>query len=287
VLSFLKGNHAVDPIQAVVLGIVQGLTEFLPISSSGHLIIFQHIFGLREAELLFGISVHLGTLAAVIVFLREELISMLTAVFKGIGQLRHPQLFWRTGWQDRDIRLAFLIVIGSVPTAILGLLFKQVAETLFSTLLIVGIDLIITGLLLWMTRRFQKTGRSMDTLSIRDALIIGTVQGFAIMPGISRSGSTISAGIFLGINHELAARFSFLLSIPAVFGATLLSFKDFMEAGGMAWQTWLAGALASGIVGYLSLKLLILIVKKGNLFSFAPYCWLTGLIAIGWGIHAG
>ncbi len=276
-----------DPIQAIVLGVVQGLTEFLPISSSGHLIIFQHILGLREAEILFDISVHVGTLVAVIVFLREELLAMLKALNRGIYQIRHQQLVWRSAWQDRDIRLAALIVIGSFPTAILGLCFKQIAETLFSTVLIVGIDLIITGFLLWFTRGFHRTGRSIDSLSIRDALIIGTAQGLAIMPGISRSGSTISAGIFLGINHELAARFSFLLSIPAVFGATLLSLKDFMDVGGMVWQTWLAGAIASGIVGYLSLKLLLLIVKKGNLFSFAPYCWLTGLIAIAWGLFAG
>ncbi|MGD9975281.1 MAG: undecaprenyl-diphosphatase UppP [Desulfatirhabdiaceae bacterium] len=282
-----EGNHVVDPIQAIVLGVVQGLTEFLPISSSGHLIIFQHILGLREAEILFDISVHVGTLVAVIVFLREELLAMLRALNRGIHQIRHQQLVWRSAWQDRDIRLAALIVIGSFPTAILGLCFKQISETLFSTVLIVGIDLIITGVLLWFTRRFHRSGRSIDGLSIRDALIIGTVQGFAIMPGISRSGSTISAGIFLGINHELAARFSFLLSIPAVLGATLLSLKDFMDVGGMVWQTWFAGAIASGIVGYLSLKVLLLIVKKGNLFSFAPYCWLTGLIAIAWGLSAG
>jgi undecaprenyl-diphosphatase len=274
-------------IQAITLGTIQGLTEFLPISSSGHLVIFQYIFGLREAELLFDISVHLGTLVAVIIFLRKEVVSIIRSLVRGTADVfsgnpeRRKALF-----QDPDLRLALLVIIGSIPTAAIGLMFKQMAETLFSTILIVGVNLIITGCLLWFTRRFGSRGRSLERLSWRDALMIGTVQGIAILPGISRSGSTISTGIFLGINHELSARFSFLLSIPAVLGATLLSFREFIGVDGAVWQIWLAGMFSAGIVGYLALKILVYIVRNGNLFSFAPYCWLTGSIALWWGIYS-
>ncbi|MFC1858114.1 undecaprenyl-diphosphate phosphatase [Thermodesulfobacteriota bacterium] len=210
-----------DPLQAAVLGIVQGLTEFLPISSSGHLVIFQHLFGLKEPELLFDICVHVGTLFAVCVVFFREIRSILLTLIRlpklapSLNGLTHLYA------ENEEIRIATLIVIGNVPTAILGLMFNKIAEQIFGSLEIVGFMLLITGALLWLTRRTGIKGRPLRAVTIKDALVIGLVQGMAILPGISRSGVTISVALFLGVDREVAGRYSFLLSIPAIIGALL------------------------------------------------------------------
>uniref|UniRef100_A0A7C4MR38 Undecaprenyl-diphosphatase n=1 Tax=Desulfatirhabdium butyrativorans TaxID=340467 RepID=A0A7C4MR38_9BACT len=269
-------------LEAIILGIVQGLTEFLPVSSSGHLVLLQHLFGLKEAELVFDVSVHVGTILAVLIFLRRE-------IFAILGSLRDTGALWLKGringpiaWQIPEIRLAVLVVVGSIPTGILGLAFHKIAETLFSTVLIVSIDLIITGLLLALTRFFGKWGRKADRMTIRDGLIIGLVQGIAIMPGISRSGSTISAAVFLGIEQETATRFSFLLSIPAVMGAALLSLKGLHQISAEHLGLIAAGTMSAALVGYASLGFLVKIARKGNLHFFAPYCMLVGIAGLIW-----
>ncbi len=197
--------------QAIILGIIQGLTEFLPISSSGHLVLFQHIFGLKEPELFFDICVHLGTLVAVIIFFRKDLITIITSLIHGSVKFIKKEASLSELFQKPDIKLAVLIVIGSVPTAILGLLFKKISDQLFSSLIIVGVMLIVTGIILWCTRWIKKNGRLIDGFSIKNSLVIGIIQGLAIIPGISRSGSTIAFGLFLGIERETAARFFYLL----------------------------------------------------------------------------
>ncbi|QTA88492.1 undecaprenyl-diphosphate phosphatase [Desulfonema magnum] len=270
-----------EPLQAIVLGIIQGLTEFLPISSSGHLVLSQHLFGLKEPELFFDISVHAGTLIAVIIYFWKEIQAIIVSLIRFVGLLLKRKVFLDYIWEDADVKLALLIIIGSVPTAFIGLLFREVADQLFSSVFIVGAALIVTGLLLWGTRGMQKEGESVASFSVKDALIIGAIQGLAIIPGISRSGSTIAAGLFLRLNRETAARYSFLLSIPAIIGAEILSLKD-VTAQQLDMMT-LLGTVMAGAVGYCALTLLVYIVKKGQLHIFSPYCWVIGIVALIWG----
>ena len=209
--------------EAIILGIIQGLTEFLPVSSSGHLVLFQRLFGLEEAELFFDVCVHLGTLLAVMVVFRQEIKNIISALMRFISSTGSKKTISQKIESDPDLKMALLIVIGSIPTAVLGFLFRGIADRLFASAFIAGLMLMVTGLLLWLTRwaatRVEQPGA--DRLTPKNALIIGVVQGLAIIPGISRSGSTISIGLLLGIGREMAARYSFLLSIPAIVMFTM------------------------------------------------------------------
>lgn len=265
--------------QSTILGIIQGITEFLPVSSSGHLVLFQHLLGLKEAELLFDITVHLGTLAAVVIFFRREINTIIISVF------RYCKTAFKTGSftlskDDLETKFALLIIAGSVPTAIIGLMFHKIADQLFSSGFITGLMLILTGLILFFTRFIKKLPKENKFFSFKDALIIGISQGLAVMPGLSRSGTSISAGLFLGLNHETAAKYSFLLSIPAIVGASILSFADMSNSNLIPSETILAGVISSCASGYFALKFLVYIVKKGRLHYFSPYCLAIGLITI-------
>ena len=184
-------------------------------------------------------------------------------------------------YQDNEpVRMATLIVVGSIPTAILGLLFHKMVDQLFGSVRIVGLMLIITGAILWQTRRFRIKGRPLKGTKIKDALVIGLVQGLAIMPGISRSGSTISVALFMGIDREVAGRYSFLLSIPAILGALVLSLGSPAVQTTVSGGMFLMGTLTAGIVGFGALKVLLHLVNRGRLHLFAPYCWLLGIVAL-------
>lgn len=269
-------------LEAILLGIIQGLTEFLPVSSSGHLVLFQQLFGLKEAELFFDVCVHLGTLLAIIVVFHREIQNIIAALRRLISLAGQKETILQQVESDPDLKMALLIVIGSIPTAVLGLMFHGIADQLFSSSFFTGLMLIVTGLLLWLTRRAKPGGRGsvIEGFSRTKAFIIGMVQGLAIIPGISRSGSTISIGLLLGIDRETAARYSFLLSIPAIFGAGTLSLKDGLSQTDPAIRLSLLGAAAAALVGYGALKVLLRMVKKGRLYVFAPYCWLIGILAI-------
>jgi undecaprenyl-diphosphatase len=268
---------------AVLLGIVQGLTEFLPVSSSGHLVLFQQLLGFRDPPVFFDICVHVGTLAAVFVFFREDISAMLRSVARLLRLALSRRLSKSLLAEDPHLRMALMIVIGSIPTAILGLLFKQIVEELFASPILVGLALLVTGALLWTTRRVKSVedGARGGRFTVPNALLIGLVQGIAIIPGISRSGSTISAGLLLGLERETAARFSFLLSVPAILGATLLGVRDAaLRPGGADLLAVLAGAAAAAGMGYLALRALVPMVRRGRIHLFAPYCWLAGLLTL-------
>ena len=271
-----------NTIEAILLGIIQGLTEFLPVSSSGHLVLFQQIFGLKEAELFFDVCVHLGTLVAVIAVFYREIRNIIAALLRLLSIAGRKEKFRQQIESDPDVKMALLIVIGSIPTAILGLMFHNIADRLFSSPFFTGLMLVVTGFLLWLTRRAKLDGNKtgFDGFSRTKAFIIGIVQGLAIIPGISRSGSTISIGLLLGINRETAARYSFLLSIPAIVGAGLLSIKDGLSQADPVIRLSLLGAATAALVGFAALKLLLRMVKSGHLYAFAPYCWLVGILAI-------
>lgn len=270
--------------QASCLGAVQGLTEFLPVSSSGHLVLFQHLFGLKEPELAFDISVHMGTLAAVLFYFRQDLWAMVTALIRLPGRLAGGERFSDLAATDEAIRMALLIVLASIPTAVLGLAFKEIADQLFSSVAMVGGALIVTAGLLWTTRQPRGEGAGILAVSLAAALTIGLVQGLAIVPGISRSGATIAVGILLGLNRETSARFSFLLSIPAVAGAGLLGIMGLAGPGNLPLAVVAVGTAVSAIVGYGALRLLVYIVRRGSLHRFAPYCGVVGIVALAWGL---
>lgn len=267
-------------VEAVVLGVVQGLTEFLPISSSGHLVIFQNLFGLKEPIVGFDISVHIGTLIAIITYFFHDIREIIKAFIRLCFLLVKGKTSWSMLMEDYYIKWIVLIIAGSVPTAILGLAFYRISERLFSSVFLVGITLIITGSILWLSRNAKTTVKNIGRFTIMDAVIVGLAQGIAVLPGISRSGSTIAVALFLGIERETAARYSFLLSIPAILGAALLKIKDVSHDPSFNPGITLTGSFISCIVGFLSLKFLVFIVKRGKLHFFSIYCWLAGVTAL-------
>jgi undecaprenyl-diphosphatase len=255
--------------QAIFLGLVQGLTEFLPVSSSGHLVFFQSLFGLEEPQLAFDVMLHLGTLLAVVVYFRTDISQILLGTWAWLKGRREG---------EEEAKLLLWIVVASVPTGLMGILFKDWFESLFSRPKTVGLMLLVTGLLLWLTRIVKKNEKTAGKMGVIDALIIGIAQGVAIIPGISRSGATISSGLFRGLRRELAGKFSFLLSIPAIVGATLLEFREVDLSSGIG--VTFIGMAVSFFVGLFSLKLLMNIVKKGRLSHFSYYCWAIGIFMI-------
>lgn len=290
-----------ETYQALVLGMVQGLTEFLPISSSGHLALGQHSFGITTPTLFFDISLHIGTLAAVVVVFFDNIKAMVTAIIRMVHTLIKFNLedFKRSLKNDPDIRLASLIIVGSIPTALLGLFLKHYIDSLFDSINFVGSMLILTGTFLWLTKGLDRSagsavqkarsdgaisgsgmepGSDIMRFGYKAALFIGLCQGIAVVPGISRSGATIVAGLFAGIERETAAKFSFLLSIPAIVGAELLGLSELNRISFDSATLW--GTVIAFVVGYGALKVLMKIVKHGNLYLFAPYCWILGVIAV-------
>ncbi len=256
--------------KAIVLGLLQGLTEFFPVSSSGHLVLAQHIMGLEEPEIFFDLMLHVGTLLAVLIFLRREIIMMLKSFVD-----RGPE-----GNYGR--KLLILVIIASVPTAIIGLCFRKIFIDMFSSLAIVGFTLMLTGALLLLTKLYQpRKNIGLGKMSWLLAAIIGLVQGMAITPGLSRSGATISAGLFLGLERQLAFKFSFLISIPAICGAVLLESLHLREiTSAISTGPVLAGTLVAGLSGLLALSLVGRLVNKGQIWGFFPYCLALGIIAV-------
>ena len=265
--------------QALLLGLMQGLTEFLPISSSGHLVVLQNLFGLKEPNIFFDVALHFGTLLAILIVLRQEVFSLGKGMLYFLVYLVRGQKS-RIDDQDRTMaKLASLVLIGLIPTVMLGFFLRDVFELLFNSLIAVGIMLIITGAILWMTRMTGKGHKDTDTMSILDAIIIGFVQGLSIAPGISRSGTTIAFGLFRKLKRMVAIRFSFLLSIPAILGAIALEWKNpLLNQGELI--NMISGTLTAALVGYICLRILIRMVQKGHLYFFSPYCWALGSVTL-------
>jgi undecaprenyl-diphosphatase len=264
--------------QAVILGIVQGLTEFLPVSSSGHLVLGQIFFGMTESSLAFNISVHMGTLGAVVAVYFADIRSMLVSVVSCLSDIVKKQSVHLES--DAHLRLALLILAGSVPTALIGLGLKQFEEILFTSSRLVGGMLLVTGTILWISRGFYRTEKTGKPLDFKRALMIGISQGLAVIPGISRAGTTIACGMFSGLDRQTAARFSFLLSIPAILGAEFISILESLDQGMQLDAAVIYGTLVAFVSGLIALKLLIKLVHAGKFHLFAPYCWLIGILVL-------
>ncbi len=258
-------------INGIIQGTIQGLTEFLPVSSSGHLTLFQHFTNQTnlEANMSMDISVHLGTLFAVAFYFRNDLIPF----------------FKPSNWKNEKIRkTALLIIAATIPTGLIGIGFKKQFEALFASPVLVCVALFLTGLILLISEKRKNSAdqtKEISDLSLKNAVAIGIAQGFAITPGISRSGSTISAGLLSKLTGEDAAKFSFLLMIPAVSGATLLEVRKILKAGlpdGVDWASLTSGFSASLIVGFLALNLLVYIIKKQKLSLFSYYLFAVSIV---------
>ena len=266
--------------QGLILGVIQGLTEFLPVSSAGHLVIAQHFFGLKESELLFDAMVHLGTLMAVFIVFRDDIVAIGRAVGRGLGRLKSNKGFERE--TEPDLKLALFIIVGIIPTAVIGIFFKDIFEIAFGSVIWTAVMLMVTGLLLWMAEKIPIGKRGIGEMNILDCLLIGGIQGLAITPGISRSGSTIACGLYRRINRDLAVRYSFLLSIPTILGAALFQLVKCarVKETGPDLATIILGTLAAALVGYFAIKILLRMVKGRRLRVFAYYCWILSLIVL-------
>lgn len=257
-------------LEAIILGIIQGATEFLPISSSGHLVLIPAIFGMTQPSLNIIAVAHLGSLLAVLIYFRKDLWAILAAVVHGLIQ-RDPMA-------ATNSRLGWYIAAGSIPAAVAGLLFSDFFDTVFGTPTLAAFFLLVTALLLVLGERMLTGVKSLANMTWSDAMIIGLFQMLALFPGISRSGSTITGGLWRGLDRETAARYSFLLGVPAILGAGLLSVLDLQQSGSLLadWQILLGAFLAAAVVGYLCIYFLLAWLRSHTLYIFAAYCALLG-----------
>lgn len=266
---------------SILLGAVQGVTEFLPVSSSGHLAIAEHLLnisGASETPPFFDVLLHLGTLVAVFIAYWADIRDMVLEFFYGVSDLVR-------GTTPRRVpparRMILLIIVGTVPLfAVLPV--KDTVEALGDNMYFVAFALLATGALLFASDHVPRGRKTEKTATMLDALMVGVGQAVATCPGISRSGTTITAGVFVGFDRRFAVRYSFLMSIPAILGANILSLKDALE-GEVLWgdvPVYLAGVAVSALVGYLCIRLIRLVADKGKFGFFAYYCWLAGVVTL-------
>ena len=270
-------------LEAILLGILQGLTEFLPVSSSGHLVLAQQFLGLKEPLVFFDVMLHVGTLAAVLVAYRDAIRRLVGGGLSALGDTQ----FWRkpkaTVNTSEELKFIWLILLGSIPTGIIAVVFKTQLESFFDEVRLVSVMLILTGIILQLPRlrreKMDSSDNSSEKLKTWHTPLIGIAQGFAITPGISRSGTTISLALFLGIPAKTAAEYSFLLSIPAILGAVALKIRDLGDTA-IPFHTVGAGMFASFIVGYIALRFLLVMLNRGKFSVFSYYCVALGLISL-------
>ena len=268
-------------LSSFLLGLVQGIAEFLPISSSGHLAIAQNLLGMSDAGTVpefFDVLLHLGTLVAVFVAYWADIKDMVLEFFRGAGDLIHHST---PNPVPPARRLILLIILGTLPLFVV-LPVKDAVQSLSNSMVFIGAALIVTGVLLFVSDRAKKGRKNERTATWLDVLIVGLGQAIATMPGISRSGMTITTGCFVGFERKFAVRFSFLLSIPAVLGANILSLADAAKAG-INWAevpVYLVGVVTAAVVGYLCIRLLRFIADRGKFGAFAYYCWAVGVLTL-------
>ena len=275
-------------VMSVILGFVQGVAEFLPISSSGHLTLFQHFFGMEEPDQLFNVLLHFATLLAVCVVYWRDIWEMIVEFFAFFGDLFSHRSY--RGSPPEARRMVLLIIVGTLPLFLVLPVQDKVEDFGKSPLFVCG-ALLVTGCILFLSDRMARGRKTARNATLLDVLLVGVAQGVATIPGLSRSGCTISAGLLRGFDRKFAVRYSFLMSLPAVLGATLLKVLDVMELeGGILAENlpmYLAGMAVAAVVGYFSIQLVRLLADRGRFGAFAFYCWGAGalfllLSLIGW-----
>lgn len=280
--------------EAIFLGIVQGITEFLPVSSSGHLAIFKNIFGMEDIGLSFDILFHVGTLLAVFVVYWRDIARL---IYDGVGIVvdfcanigiffvnlsAEQKRAYRRVINSAYRKFAMLVIVSTIPTGIIGILGKDLIEEASATLLIPGLCLLITGTLLLISDSMKDGRKTPKQTTYPNAIFMGVCQGFATLPGISRSGTTITSGLVCGLRRDFAVKYSFIMSIPAIMGAAVLDLKDFGTDVTKAEMTnGIIGMLFAAIVGYICIKTMLVIVRNKKFKFFAYYCYLIGFVSIG------
>lgn len=282
-------------LQSILMGIIQGLTEFLPVSSSGHLAIFKILFGVNtDTGILFDVLLHVGTLIAVCIVYYKDIVRLIVEFVKividGIYNLR-VLIFKLIKKEDEDYRriitnsyrkFVMLIIVATIPTGIIGYLGQDLVTACSEWLIVVGVCLLITAVLLFISDRVPDGYKRPKQVTATNAFVIGICQGLATMPGISRSGTTIAACVISGFDRKFAVKYSFILSIPAILGALVLQLKDLGEVALVAGEArnYIIGMIVAAVVGYVCIKTLLVIVKKKKFTYFGFYCIAAGVLAI-------
>ena len=267
--------------EGILLGLVQGLAEFLPISSSGHLAILQQLFGIEgEQVLLFAVLLHLGTLLSLFAVYWKDILLLFKELFSLIHDLLHGKGLCLENNETR--KLGVMIIVATIPTAVIGLLFNDLFAGLYNSLTGIAIGLLITGTFLFLIERIASGKKAVKEMRYRDAILVGVFQSIAIAPGISRSGATITGSLLCGLNRETAVRFAFLISIPSILGAVVLEAPDAL-AEGLAPSFWgpvLLGMVVAAVTGYVAIKLMIRVVSNRKLTWFSYYTWGLGILVL-------
>ncbi len=282
-------------LEAIIMGLIQGITEFLPVSSSGHLALFQIAFGLEETGLLFDCLLHFGTLIAVFAVYFRDIWKMICEGFAIIGDFfinAGTAVSRLRGNKDKKYRkiicngyrkFVMLVIVSTIPTGIIGIAAKDLIELASTVLIVPGICLIITSILLFIADRCKEGTKTPKHVSYTNAFIIGICQGFATLPGISRSGTTITACLLSGFDRKFAVKYSFIMSIPAILGSVVLQLFDLknMAVTSQEWVNYLAGTLVAAAVGYVCIKIMLYVVKEKKYTIFSIYCLAVGAVSIG------
>jgi len=256
-------------MQGIMLGILQGLTEFLPVSSSGHLALAEHFFRIESPGVAFEVYVHFGTAMAVVLFFRGRIASILVSLARWVLRLQHDV---------DEVRMALHLAIGTVPAAAIGYFLAPKVEAAFESPVLVSVLLIVTGFILWFSGKlFPGTKPRTNWL---DAVAIGAAQALAILPGISRSGATVTAGLAVGLERKAAAEFAFLLSVPVILGAAAVSVGDALDAGAVSGPALALGTLTAFLSAIPAIYVLLRAVTAGKLANFAYYCWAVGALSL-------
>ena len=273
--------------QAIILGLVQGLAEFLPISSSGHLALLQQWFGIEgESVLFFAVMLHVGTLISVFIVYWKDIWELIVELFLTIKDLCTGK---GLRLNERPVRkLGLLIIVATIPTAVIGLLFNDFFEGLYSSVLPIGIGLIITGIFLYIAEKIENANRGLDKMNFRNAVFVGIVQGIAICPGISRSGSTLFGSLLCHLDRKFAVKFVFLISIPSILGSAIVEAPDAIRAGldSDLIGPVVVGMLVAAVAGLVAIKTMIKVVGDKKLVYFSYYVWVLGAIVVLYSIFA-
>ncbi len=283
-------------LETIILGIIQGIAEFLPISSSGHLAIFKALFGLEDVGLTYDILLHLGTLVAVFIVywkdiwkLIKEGIGIVIDVCRNIGRFFGNKFAKKNSPYVKIVSSAYrkfvmLIIVSTIPTGIIGVIFSKIFNMDNPSLIIPGISLLITGLMLSVVDELPAGHKTPKETTYKNSLTLGIAQGIATLPGISRSGTTLTVGVLCGLDRKFAIKYSFIMSIPAILGACVLDLKDLFAPGNAIGKTQLTyygiGAVVAGVVGYVCIKTLLVLFNNKKMKYFSYYCFLMGIVAI-------
>lgn len=282
-------------LESILMGVIQGVTEFLPVSSSGHLAIFKALFHIEEPGLLFDVLLHVGTLIAVFIVYFKDLWRMIAEFFLMIRDFFcNVVIFFRNRFgqeQESYIRLVsngyrkmdLLIIVATIPTGIIGIVNSDFVEMASELLIVPGLCLILTGILLIVADHTKGGSKTPKTVTYSNAFIVGICQGVATLPGLSRSGTTITACLVSGFNRKFAVKFSFILSIPAILGSLVFELKDIdlSLVTSADFVNYLVGMVVAGVVGFICIKMMLLVVREKKFTGFAIYCFIVGAISVG------